>query len=1843
MTISTELNRSGPYAGTGLNTVFPFRFRVDDKRHLRVVKIQADGSESALILDLEYGVTGVGKREGGSVVLTEPLPAGVSLVLVRDQPFVQETDLVNQGPFFAEQVELDFDHSVMRDQELAEQLSRAVTVPLGEATDPKDYLAQMKALLAQALAAIQGQSEVSVLAHGAKGDRETNDLAAFQAARDRAIELGLDYVLIPVPPDPDDWYYLVGDIEGVADVEWRIDPRAAINGSTNLFTQQRKVRRAGWWEPTVTEVEIKAPDQFYSHQVALGMDLDGEYILGYQLNRFYGPETSDQQEVGYWRSTDGGEGESWSGPVRFATDSSHCTNPLPLDGEAEGVKFTLWRVNTVNFAHEGFGQKLWLTFGHGRGSGIGGFGVAQKTAAEGKFTLYHFYMLADGTVKPIRYGDSVPEGASYLWQHEGREGLFPYCHGAFFSAAGRLHLLQVLVPRAGGNQNDLRKTVCVLYCDNPAADIDEMVFTLGPSIDFGDMDPANFWEWSIAEQDPGFFVAMMRRNEGVGGVGAQEGQRHFVAFGDGVAFSGWKPAGIHAHRDRASLVRLNNEHMAYITLDEPSSRANPSVWLKRRDGGIAPALTVGTGNPLTRQKSTIRPTSAADTVWAAVDDDEETIDFSGKRVGVTQFVSAEDRIELVSEGFIPDWPEQTIDFGRFPFSAGDTLVGERDGRRETLFVDGGKNTTFSLEIDLTAGSPLVEAFEGDMGTTVAVGSGGAVIDTANDMLTFQGSATDVDFLVVNQTGLVDSKVILSAEDSLWNLSADATIAIADGSFEARLIEGADPEITHAVPELDFIASTAANNVTFLGDRSGSDRFVIDVLGGSQTHVPTGFRHPVTGDLIVGWAPGPMAPWYGGGGKGLRVALIRAEDFPRSDRLNVIPRRNAQVEDAEPGHSWTWNASSQIAELKGKQSVGVDLPAGRWQVSLKLRLSALPSTADNAQLVQVGNFERIASLEAVWRRPFLNRDLYLIERAAGPREFARGAAISRRMLDGVSEESEVYSLADDLWVGVTFRYDSYRGELSMEGRTIRMQWPFVLTVGDGYLLSDAPTDRSLYLDVGGIEVIPLSEGHREWNPPRARPHGPNIITRSGFDIDRLRKGERFSIGAPRAGLPGWSLVEDGGCSVTWRRSKNSQEAANRDLGAWPWGMRIDVDNAVTLPTTAATGEVRFAHSWPGLLSVTPGQWFLQFDALDLLEEGEQLAARESGLPIKLYWFQDFGGIDGKRRYTPLYPLRVLRSRQTFALPVTVPQPELNASSIIREGSACGLEWRILSGLNCRLQITKPQFFQGEAPRDWSPPDPLAPDETRRLFFEVPAGTIGGAVAQGRMVSASVFEGLIDLPDMVAAPAFREVGAFAIEHNGSLYTGQPKLKGEPTRERALIEMTAPGAGLTAGEAVLLQGISPNTLELTGADNRLFDIDPDLMLVEAEDDVTVKKIDSGGSTAVETLYEDYSVRPSYARQWDRLPVTSGSSILTTELSLPNNLTAIDLVRWTTTGGEETLPLGDGGWTAGLPDEGDATFTLLDSSGTGIAAVSGQEYQARLNPRYSPGQIIMHEVVASSSTLLIEHAHESNAALQFDARIDRPVWDRVAAADSLIDAFTGPAPAARRDLIDLTIRRLQEEGIWDDLDLLYCLAAHDAQAASLNWKAPGSHALTATNAPLFTAGRGYLCDGSTSYLEAAWAPASDGANFTQDDASLIYWVFSCDPTAGDAIIGGVSGGGPATRVSARDGTPQFYNRMNDAQNQTGTPILPDVTEGYFAVDRAGSGGYVYYGEGGNEVLRAVSLTQASTGLPTGNLRIGRAASEYGAAECAWMAAGASLDRAKHQVLARILRDYLFGTGVLP
>ena len=128
MTVSTEVDHN-EYTGNGVTTSFPYTFRVFNKSDLVVQVIDLDENITVLALDTDYTVTGAGGYNGGNVILSKALANGYQISISRELPVTQETDLRNQGKFFAEVHEDAFDKLTMLIQQCFSKLRLALMRP----------------------------------------------------------------------------------------------------------------------------------------------------------------------------------------------------------------------------------------------------------------------------------------------------------------------------------------------------------------------------------------------------------------------------------------------------------------------------------------------------------------------------------------------------------------------------------------------------------------------------------------------------------------------------------------------------------------------------------------------------------------------------------------------------------------------------------------------------------------------------------------------------------------------------------------------------------------------------------------------------------------------------------------------------------------------------------------------------------------------------------------------------------------------------------------------------------------------------------------------------------------------------------------------------------------------------------------------------------------------------------------------------------------------------------------------------------------------------------------------------------------------------------------------------------------------------------------------------------------------------------------------------------------------------------------------------------------------------------------------------------------------------------
>lgn len=128
MTVSTVVDHND-YTGNGVTTSFPYTFRIFKKTDLEVSVVDLDENITVLVLDTDYTVTNAGGYNGGNVVLATPLANGWQIAIARELEPTQETDLRNQGKFFAEVHEDAFDKLTMLIQQVGSMFRLALRKP----------------------------------------------------------------------------------------------------------------------------------------------------------------------------------------------------------------------------------------------------------------------------------------------------------------------------------------------------------------------------------------------------------------------------------------------------------------------------------------------------------------------------------------------------------------------------------------------------------------------------------------------------------------------------------------------------------------------------------------------------------------------------------------------------------------------------------------------------------------------------------------------------------------------------------------------------------------------------------------------------------------------------------------------------------------------------------------------------------------------------------------------------------------------------------------------------------------------------------------------------------------------------------------------------------------------------------------------------------------------------------------------------------------------------------------------------------------------------------------------------------------------------------------------------------------------------------------------------------------------------------------------------------------------------------------------------------------------------------------------------------------------------------
>ncbi len=192
-----------------------------------------------------------------------------------------------------------------------------------------------------------------------------------------------------------------------------------------------------------------------------------------------------------------------------------------------------------------------------------------------------------------------------------------------------------------------------------------------------------------------------------------------------------------------------------------------------------------------------------------------------------------------------------------------------------------------------------------------------------------------------------------------------------------------------------------------------------------------------------------------------------------------------------------------------------------------------------------------------------------------------------------------------------------------------------------------------------------------------------------------------------------------------------------------------------------------------------------------------------------------------------------------------------------------------------------------------------------------------------------------------------------------------------------------------------------------------------------------------------------------------------------------------------------------------------------------------------------------------------------------------------------------------------LKTAGVWDKLDVFYVYANDSGQNFStLNWKNPNVFQGSLINSPTFTTNQGFAGNGTTSYISHNYNPATQGAQYQLNSASIYLHIL----TAGTGL--GVVGCDSSYDNVILSLTDTSWCRMNSS-NSYATPAVNMVASNntFLGVNRISSSQITMY-----KNKTASTRNQASTSIPSSSLESLKSFAFYGAHLHTMYAAGSSL-----------------------
>lgn len=243
-------------------------------------------------------------------------------------------------------------------------------------------------------------------------------------------------------------------------------------------------------------------------------------------------------------------------------------------------------------------------------------------------------------------------------------------------------------------------------------------------------------------------------------------------------------------------------------------------------------------------------------------------------------------------------------------------------------------------------------------------------------------------------------------------------------------------------------------------------------------------------------------------------------------------------------------------------------------------------------------------------------------------------------------------------------------------------------------------------------------------------------------------------------------------------------------------------------------------------------------------------------------------------------------------------------------------------------------------------------------------------------------------------------------------------------------------------------------------------------------------------------------------------------------------------------------------------------------------------------------------------------------------------AEAAALVARMTTEPDSARKEIIDTLVGALKTAGVWSKLDALYLFAAHDEQAAGLNWIQDLYNITTPGGDPTFIADQGFATNGVDSYLQTTFNPTTAVTpNYVRNSASFGLWSLTSGQTV--SVAGAHTGGSDGhVTIAPRTAT----NVANARITQNGSTNYNANTDGrgFYAANRSGASATQFYKNG------AAHGTGTAASVAVGNetIKFGVTSSVFVAHEFSAGFIGRSLTATEHGDLYDAIAAYLTAIG---